>query len=271
MGASYTPRTLFLQLHLLFLLAECSLVSAFYSSSNQNQRATSLDPVHTHWHGGALHREFTAFSSSRSSNDAPQNEQDETTELLEKARLLREQASNLEKTKRQAERVMQQQQEAARQEERQKKDQWKERYSVVIPILKDMGEEVMERVDFAPRIKGGKSRILSTQAPLPLGIVLGQDSESSLITVDDILPEGNGATIGKIQQGDILRAVTACQTTMETPTWQLLAGGIGMPKTRRFMFSADGKALEEVLNAVGSNRMDAAGRDVVLVIERVDS
>lgn len=73
-----------------------------------------------------------------------------------------------------------------------------------------------------------------------------------------------------MQQGDLLRAVTACQTTMETPTWQLLAGGIGQPKTKRFMFSVDGRPLEEVLDAVGSNRMDVSGRDVVLVLERVD-
>ena len=110
---------------------------------------------------------------------------------------------------------------------------------------------------------------MCTEAPLPLGIVLGQDNESGLITVDDLVPEGSGASVGKLQEGDVLRAVTACQTTMETPTWQLLAGGIGQPKTKRFMFSVDGRPLEEVLDAVGSNRMDVAGRDVVLVLERV--
>ena len=30
------------------------------------------------------------------------------------------------------------------------------RYSVEVPILKDMGDEVMERVDFPPRLKGGE-------------------------------------------------------------------------------------------------------------------
>ena len=114
-----------------------------------------------------------------------------------------------------------------------------------------------------------KSRIISTTAPLPLGIVLGQNNESDIITVDELSTEGNGAMVGGIRQGDILRAVTACQTTMETPTWQLLAGGIGQPKTKRFMFSVDGRPLEEVLDAVGSNRMDVSGRDVVLVVERV--
>lgn len=115
----------------------------------------------------------------------------------------------------------------------------------------------------------GKSRIIATTSPLPLGIVLGQSNESDIITVDELSTDGNGAMIGGIVLGDVLRAVTACQTTMETPTWQLLAGGIGQPKTKRFMFSVDGRPLEEVLDAVGSNRMDISGRDVVLVIERV--
>ena len=81
-------------------------------------------------------------------------------------------------------------------------------------------------------------------------------------------PDGNGDSAG-IKQGDVLRAITACQTTMETPTWQLIAGGIGQPKTKRFMYSVDGRPLEEVLDAVGSNRMDVQGRDVWLVLERM--
>ena len=122
---------------------------------------------------------------------------------------------------------------------------------------------------FEPNMFEGKSRIISTTAPLPLGIVLGQNNESDIITVDELSTEGNGAMVGGLRQADVLRAVTACQTTMETPTWQLLAGGIGQPKTKRFMFSVDGRPLEEVLDAVGSNRMDVSGRDVVLVVERV--
>ena len=46
--------------------------------------------------------------------------------------------------------------------------------------------------------------------------------------------------------------------------------GIGQPKTKRFMYSVDGRPLEEVLDAVGSNRMDAQGRDVWLVLERIE-
>jgi hypothetical protein len=103
-----------------------------------------------------------------------------------------------------------------------------------------------------------------------LGLVLGEEaSRPGVISVDDVDPNGNGASAG-VKQGDIIRAITACQTTMETPTWQLLAGGIGQPKTKRFMYSVDGRPLEEVLNAVGSNRMDVLGRDVWLVLERMD-
>jgi len=134
-------------------------VSAF-SPSSHNQRATSLGPVYTRGRGQTIHRTFTALSCSNPRNDAPNDERDETTKLLEKARLLREQASDLENMKREAERLARNQQEAARQEEQLIRDQWKERYSVVIPILKDMGEEVMERVDFAPRLIGGEACVL---------------------------------------------------------------------------------------------------------------
>ena len=199
---------------------------------------------------------------------------DETNKLLEKARLLREQVSSLERTKLETQQMLQQEREKVQQqkemlqlEEDKKKSAWKERYSVEVPILKDMGEEVMESIDFPPRFKGGKSRVIAIQAPLPLGLLLGEDASIPGITsVDEVSPDGNGAKAG-VQQGDILRAITACQTTMETPTWQLIAGGIGQPKTKRFMYSVDGRPLEEVMDAIVSNRMDALGRDVWLVLE----
>ena len=102
-----------------------------------------------------------------------------------------------------------------------------------------------------------------------MGLVLGEDaSRPGVTSVDYVDPNGNGELAG-VKQGDIVRATTACQTTMETPTWQLLAGGIGQPKTKRFVYLVDGRPLEEVLNAVGSNRMDVQGRDVWLVLERM--
>ena len=111
---------------------------------------------------------------------------------------------------------------------------------------------------------------MAVQAPLPLGLILGQDvSTPGLTSVDEVAAGGNRDE-AQVQRGDILHAITACQTTMETPTWQLIAGGIGQPKTKRFMYAVDDRPLEEVLEAVGSNRMDVQGRDVWLVLERLD-
>ena len=129
-------------MHLLLFIAGSSLVSSFSTSRNycQNVLLPSI----------ALERRisFTALSSNAGDN--------ETTELLEKARRLREEAASIENTKREAEELAQKQQLAEQTAEQERKNEWKDRYSVIVPILKDMGEEVMERVDFAPRIKGGK-------------------------------------------------------------------------------------------------------------------
>ena len=57
--------------------------------------------------------------------------------------------------------------------------------------------------------------------------------------------------------------------SMETPTWQLMMGGNRQPKTKRFMYSTNNKLFEEVMNAVGSNRMDLDGRPAWLVLERL--
>ena len=107
------------------------------------------------------------------------------------------------------------------------------------------------------------------QAKLPLGLILGEHERiPGAISVDETLQDGNGSLSG-VKEGDLLRAVTACQVTMETPTWQLIAGGIGQPKTKRFMFGTDNVPFEEVMEAVSSNRMDPEGRDVWLVVERI--
>mmetsp|Transcript_26781 Transcript_26781/g.54134 ORF Transcript_26781/g.54134 Transcript_26781/m.54134 type:complete len:307 (+) Transcript_26781:59-979(+) len=213
---------------------------------------------------------------------ASNDEYSETEKLLEKARQLRDEVSSLQSSKLQAQELREKTEQSERQrvlEEQRQKEEIRMRYSAVVPILKDMGEEVMERVDFPPRIIGGKSRILTIQSPLPLGILLGSintdsfDSSnpmtSTITTIDEITSTSNAYVAGA-RQNDIVRAITACQTTMTTPTWQLLAGGIGQPKIKRFIYGVDGRPLEEVMEAVGSNRMDAEGRDVWLVLERVD-
>ena len=73
------------------------------------------------------------------------------------------------------------------QEKQREKDELRLRYSAEVPILKGDGTVVMERCDFRPRMTkipdlddenteaAPLSRIIAIQAPLPLGIVLGQD------------------------------------------------------------------------------------------------
>ena len=103
---------------------------------------------------------------------------------------------------------------------------------------------------------------------MPLCIILGEDEDiQGAIRVDEVADGGNGKVSG-VKEGDLLRACTACQATMERPTWQLLAGGVGQPKTKRFMYSTDDRPFEEVMDAVGSNRMDPEQRPVILVLER---
>lgn len=134
-------------LPLLFWLTDCHLVAAFSVSAN-HPRHFSFSSQFANEFGLTHHRTSTSLSSSSGG--------DETAELLEKARRFREEAESLEITKREAQQLVQQQQDAEKKEEQQKRDAWKDRYSVVVPILKDMGEEVLERVDFSPRIKGGE-------------------------------------------------------------------------------------------------------------------
>lgn len=87
---------------------------------------------------------------------------DDADSLLEKARRLRQDVSVVEssKMKRQKEEDAKEvERQAAEREVQMQKDKRRMRYSAEVPILKDMGEEVMERVDFPPRLKGGKFRI----------------------------------------------------------------------------------------------------------------
>lgn len=143
------------------------------------------------------------------------------------------------------------------------------RYSAEVPILKGDGNVVVEQVDFPPVMLGEDvSEIIALEASLPLGMILGEHEKIvGAVQVDEIL-EGSNADLAGIIVGDILRACTACQVTMTQPTWQLIAGGIGQPKTTRFMFSADKKPFEEIMDAIGSNRMDPSEQPLCLVMER---
>ena len=160
-----------------------------------------------------------------------------------------------------------------------------ERYSATIPILKPDGTTVMESVTFPPRLiaetDNGEdtetpttvksSKIVVCEASLPLGMILGEhETLMGMTAVDEILKDSNAEKAG-VQVGDLLRGVTACRMEMDTSnTWQLMAGGIGRPKTVRFMFSTDDEKFETVMEAVGSNRFDPQERPVVLVLERLE-
>ncbi len=194
------------------------------------------------------------------------NDDNKVENLLKQAEKLRKEVNIFEQKK-------ENENEAARQIQRgidQQKQSAYLRYSAEVPILKSDGSEVMERVQFMPRLKGNKSKIITVQAPLPLGLILGESEEMPGLTVVDEIAEGSHAGAAGVKVGDVLRACTACQMMMETPTWQLMAGGIGRPKTSRLMFSTDGKPFEEVMEALISNRMDPNERPAWLVLERIE-
>ena len=97
---------------------------------------------------------------------------------------------------------------------------------------------------------------------------LGESDLSGMTTVVDEVGEGSNGEAAGLKIGDLVRAFTACKVEMEMPTWQILAGGIGIPKTKRFMYSADGRPFEEVMDAIASNRQDRDERPVLFVVER---
>lgn len=195
---------------------------------------------------------------------ASSSNQDEVQRLQEQAERLRADVAAFEEEKQSVARKEEQKQ----REVLSQKAKVRQRYSAEVPILKGDGSEVVERVDFPPLVKDGGSRIQVFSASLPLGIILGESEEFPGATCVDEVGVGSNGELAGVQEGDLLRACTACQVTMETPTWQILAGGIGMPKTKRMMFSVDGRPFEEVMDAVGSNRMDPEERPVILVVER---
>jgi hypothetical protein len=203
----------------------------------------------------------TTFRTRVSLESSPE---DVARELRERAEQLRQQVASFEREKEQAAKAERQQQEKDLQE----KQVVRNRYSAQVPIRKSDGTTVVEQVDFSPWWPQGTSQILTCDASLPLGIILGESEDfRGLIVVDEVGEGSNGALAG-VQVGDIVRACTACQAIMKAPTWQILAGGIGMPETCRFMYNIDGRPFEEVMQAIGSNRMDPEQRPVLLVLER---
>lgn len=210
---------------------------------------------------------FTIQASRNSIRSQPQRwatSDSEVQRLLNEADRLRQEVAAFQRQKSEVEnRTIAMQLQA-----QETKQQTRNRYSADVPIFKEDGSTKVERVDFPPFCQDGSSRIVVVEASLPIAILLGESEEfPGSFCIDEVAAGGNGARAGVIE-GDLLRACTACQTIMDAPTWQILAGGIGMPKTKRYVYSADGRPFEEVMGALGSNRMDPNQRPVLLVLER---
>jgi hypothetical protein len=233
---------------------------------------------------------LTCPNLSRAREDRKDNSDENNPEvaarlLLEKAQQLRNDITQFEKERESFLQTQKSVEQQKKQEDDKRRQAWKDTYSVVVPILKDDGREVQELVDFAPYYNS--SYIWTCETTLPLGIILeqkdcdkGSDFGSNklstnlsahFLTVVEEVTEGSEGDKASIQVGDILRACTACRTVLKTPTWQLLVGGIGMPETRRFLYAVDNRPLEEILQAIGSNRMDPQQRPVFFVWERSES
>lgn len=197
---------------------------------------------------------------------SPKSAMELAERLKEQAKNLREEIESFQQTKDDMEAEEKQQ----IQQELDEKQAWIDKYSAVVPILKPDGSTVSEQVQFPPISSNSSSSttILVVEAYLPLGIILGESETIPGMTVVDEVGEGSNGEVSGIQVGDIVRACTSCRVEMDQPMWQLMAGGIGRPKTMRFMFGTDYQPFEQVMEAVASNRMDPEERPVLLVVER---
>jgi hypothetical protein len=214
-----------------------------------------LAPVATGW----IPKKSVPLAAARSLEAAAADPE----ELQNKARRLREEIDALEQEKRKTKEAEIQ----AQFQEKQAIQRAKDFYSAVLPILKPDGSTVDEKVEFTPVSKQQDTEIVVLEGALPLGMIL-EEGELAGTTVVAEVADGSNAGLAGIQVGDILRAASALEMQMEAPTWQLLAGGIGVPKTKRMMYVVDRRPFEEVMEALGSNRMDPQGRPVILVVER---
>ena len=142
---------------LIMFILSCHTVLAFSWSTTLNSASAASTSVHYSTQTRTRTRTpliLILFASNRNNDDNIISDN-----LLEKARRLREEVSVIESSKLE----IQKEQEAKQREQDAEESKLKEemniqrmRYSVEVPILKDMGDEVMERVDFPPRLKGGE-------------------------------------------------------------------------------------------------------------------
>lgn len=116
------------------------------------------------------------------------------------------------------------------------------------------------------------SELVAVRLDLPMGLVLVQESEpetdASPVVVEELL-DGGSAREGGVLPGDVVRACSGCSMAMSYPAWQVMLGGVGRPTLQKVMVMCDGKPLEYVLGAVGSNSVESGGNgQVILLLER---
>lgn len=203
-----------------------------------------------------------SFRSARSSTVQLKAAAD-ADDLQDQARKLREEINSFEQKK--IDQV--QTEKKVEREAKQAVQTAKDYYCAVVPILKGDGSTMNEKVEFRPISKNQDTCIVVLEGNLPLGMILEEGELGGTVMVEQVAPDSNAALAG-VTAGDYLRACTACEMSMEAPTWQLLGGGIGRPKTKRKMYAVDGRPFEEVMEAVASNRMDPEQRNVLLIVER---
>lgn len=141
---------------------------------------------------------------------------------------------------------------------------------VVLPISKPDWSVVDEEVEFQPFLNA--SEIVKVEVRVPCGLILEEQADAGVAVVE--VGAGSNAEQAGVRVGDRLRATSAVRLQMEMPTWQLVAGGIGRPKSFRFIFGCDlvgppPRSFDDVLAAVASNRDDPDQRPALLVLERL--
>ena len=123
-------------------------------------------------------------------------------------------------------------------------------------------------------LRSAGSRLLVAPLALPLGVVF--EERDGCCVVAELLPDGSAAAPDaspRLRPGDVLRAATACVTTMEYPALNLLGGGVGRPRTRVVVLRVDeasawgDASFGRALAAIQSNSR-AGRRAITLVHER---
>eukprot|EP00434_Breviolum_minutum_P031188 symbB.v1.2.027581.t1/scaffold2840.1/size69153/6 len=140
---------------------------------------------------------------------------------------------------------------------------------VSLPLVDN--SEVMWGCDLTPLYDEVGSRLMSFTAFLPMGMQLTSfprpsdlPGDADLVMVEEVESKGEADVIG-IQAGDILRAVSYVGTGPEPGWLDKMLGAEAMPMKK--VMKCDGRSIDEVTDALQSNRDSPDGR-LVLLLER---